>query len=842
MQNDQFSALNDLLTNLRDDSAFYYNITCWKEDLTKEPQLFDIPNHLHPALRAALAQNDIHSLYSHQVEAFKRFLAHENMIISTGTSSGKSICYQVPIINSLLEDETASALLFFPTKALTNDQLGGFANLVPPDFRSACRYAIFDGDTPQAARKAIRERANVIFTNPDMLNIGILPNHTLWESFFSHLKCVVIDEIHIYRGVFGSHIANLMRRLHRVCRFYGSGPIFVMTSATIHNPDELSKKLIGEEVSLIDQDGSPKGKRHFLVYNPPFINEELGIREGLVTTTGKFLSLLYSRSIQTLVFCRTRKFVEILKREISSVLRIPSHRIRGYRSGYLRTERREIEEGLKRGEILIGIATNALELGVDIGGVDAVLLPGYPGTIAALLQRAGRAGRKFHPSLAVFIASMNPLDQYLARNPEYLLSRNPEDALINPDNPLILLEHLQCAAAELPFDTLESFGSLGIENTGNYLDFLVENGVLHQSNGTYTWVSSDYPSQHVSLRSTASTNILLESEENGQRKVIGEIDYNSGLWMVHPGAIYLHDGETYKVETLDLEKNIAILSPSQDDYLTEPVISTDVEVLSVNKEMEFKYYRKFTGEIVVNSKVEGYKRMLWGTRDVIDQFELDLPSTSLRTVGYWITLSEDCVNQLRESGSWMSDRNDYGADWQKIRNLVRARDQFICQVCGRSESDGEHHVHHKIPFKLFADMRKANALSNLVTLCHSCHRLVESQMRVRSVIAGLKFTLESLSPLMVMCDAGDLAGFADPAAKFAEKQPSIIFYDNIPAGIGLSEHIYDRLNMLLSDAKSVIENCSCADGCPSCVGPSQDNSIGGKKETLELINLLLDQQ
>jgi DEAD/DEAH box helicase domain-containing protein len=434
---------------------------------------------------------------------------------------------------------------------------------------------------------------------------------------------------------------------------------------------------------------------------------------------------------------------------------------------------------------------------------------------------------------------MNPLDQYLAKNPDYFLLQNPEDALINPDNPLILLEHLQCAAAELPFEVDEGFGGLGGESTRVYLDFLVESGVLYRSKDNYHWISNDYPSQHVSLRNTASANILLECEENGQRRVIGEIDYNSGLWMVHPGAIYLHDGETYRVETLDLEKNIAILSPSHDDYLTEPVLSTEVEVINISQRSECEIYQKMTGEILVNSKVEGFKRLLWSTRDVIDQADLELPVTSLRTVGYWITLEEICINKMRDEGSWRSDPNDYGDDWQLIRSRVRKRDHYTCQVCGRVEIDAEHHVHHKVPYKLFSDPAIANTISNLVTLCQSCHRLVESQVRVRSAISGLRFILESLSPLMVMCDTGDLAGFADPSAKFADKKPAIIFYDNIPAGIGFSEHLYQKFDELLVNARDVIEHCECKDGCPSCVGPSLENSSGGKMVTLQLINLLL---
>jgi DEAD/DEAH box helicase domain-containing protein len=762
-------------------------------------------------------------------------------VLSTGTASGKSLCYQIPIIDRLIKQEPASALLMYPTKALTYDQLNGLRQLIPDSFRSTVIPAVYDGDTPQRERKAIRDNAKIILTNPDMLNIGILPNHAIWASFFENLRFVVIDEIHIYRGVFGSHVANVLRRLRRITQFYGSNPVYVMTSATIQNPRELGENLVGLPVECVHEDGSPKGERNFVIYNPPLINEELGIREGLMVTAEKFLAQLIQKRVQTLVFCRTRRFVEILLRETRSFLNASSSIIRGYRSGYLKTERREIEQGLKSGEIVAAIATNALELGVDIGGVDAVLLPGFPGTVAAMIQRAGRAGRKFNPSLAVFIASMNPLDQYLARNPQYLISRNPEKALINPDNPLILLEHLQCAAAELPISRAEKFGSLDAGLFNEYLDYLADNNILHQKNDRYYWVSDDYPSQHVSLRSSTSTSILLQSEVDRERTIIGEVDYNSGLWMVHPGAIYIHSGETFRVENLDLEKNIATLVPSNDDYITEPVSSVEVEVVEETHSQDFAYYWLKQGEILVRSAVKGYKRIKWQTREVIDYSELALPETTLRTVGYWMVLKNECVEKMRDSGLWMSDKNDYGPDWQRIRKAVRQRDGYCCQVCGIKEGQLEHHVHHKIPFKRFDSPEKANALENLITLCQNCHRMVESQIRVRSAISGLKYVLENLSPLLVMCDSGDLGSVVDPAAKFAANQPAILFYDAIPAGIGLAEELYKQNNALLLDARDLVKGCNCSDGCPSCVGPTLDTSAGGKQETLYLIDLLLNQ-
>lgn len=838
MQNEKSSSLDGIIQSLQKNPSFRENITYLLERQPRKPVIEELPAMLHPSLRDSLARNGITGLYSHQLRSFELYQHHQNYVIATGTSSGKSLCYQLPILDTICHEENSTALLMFPTKALANDQLNAIRALVPEEISDSCRTAIYDGDTPQRERVAIREMANVILTNPDMLNIGILPNHPLWERFFENLKFVVIDEIHIYRGVFGSHVGNLMRRLQRITSFYGSTPLFIMTSATINNPQQLSEKLVEKDVVLINEDGSPQGKKYFLVYNPPLINDELGIREGLLTTTGKFLSLLYQQNIQTLVFCRTRRFVEILLRDVKDVLQIPGEKIRGYRSGYLKTERREIENGLKTGEIIIGIATNALELGVDIGGVDSVLLPGYPGTISALIQRAGRAGRKFNPSLAVFIASMNPLDQYLTRNPEYLMSRNPEEALINPDNPLILIEHLQCAVAEIPFDESDRFGKLESGEVREYLDYLTETGVLYKKNGRYHWVSDDYPTQHVSLRNTSSTSILLRNFQGGAVRVIGDVDYNSALWMVHAGAIYIHDGETYRVDDLDLENFVATLTSCEEDYLTEPVTSAEVEIVHVDKTSDLVNYRLNHGEVIIRTTVKGYKRIEWSTRETIDYTELDLPETMLRTVGFWVVLNKDCVEKMRNSGMWRSDRNDYGPDWNSIRNLVRQRDSYTCQACGKKESVGAHHVHHKIPFRLFNSLEKANELNNLVTLCADCHSLVESQVRVRSALSGLNHILESLAPLMVMCDASDLGSFFEPAAKFADNQPAIIFYDNIPAGIGLTDNLYDRFDDLLSKSAELVKDCDCADGCPSCVGPSLEGTTGGKLETLQLIKYL----
>lgn len=841
MPNPEEYPLNSVINMLFNDSAFAENITHSYEIAQKNEIPVDYPQGFHPNLLKSLELNGINHLYSHQAEAFELARLHQNYVVSTGTSSGKSLCYQIPILNTLCYEPDSTALMMFPTKALTNDQLNNLASLIPTEMSGVIRSAIYDGDTSQQYRAEIRQKANILLTNPDMLNLGILPHHPIWERFFSHLKYVVIDEIHIYRGIFGSHVANLLRRLHRIAQFYGSSPVFILTSATIHNPREHAGRLIEKDVRLVDRDGSPQGQKTFMIYNPPLVNEEFGIREGLLTTTGKLLSVLYQKSIQTLIFCRTRRFVEILLRDSREILRIPSKKIRGYRSGYLRSERREIEIGLKSGDITIGVATNALELGVDIGGVDAVLLPGYPGTISAFIQRAGRAGRKFNPSLAIYIASMNPLDQFIARNPHYLFSRNPEEALINPDNPLILLEHLQATAAELPIKESERFGNVSPEDLHEYLEYLTQTGLLFYKNGSYHWIANDYPSQHISLRNTASGSILLRvTPLFGEVKVVGEVDFNSGLWMVHQGAIYIHDGETYRVDELDLDKKIANLSPFSGDYMTEPVLTADVEILHCDQTIDNSLFTLNHGEVIVKSKVTQYKRINWTSREVIDTTELDMPETTLRTIAVWMIVKPECVEKMRKTGFWRSDPNNYGRLWPTIRDDIRKRDDFTCQLCGTKETIGAHHVHHKVPFKSFNDPSKANVYSNLVTLCADCHSLVENQVRVRSALSGLTHLLESLAPLMVMSATGDLGSFFDPTAKFANQQPSIILYDNVPAGIGLSDYLFDHFKELLHQVSDLVNSCECSDGCPSCVGPSLETSSGGKGETIQLIQYLME--
>jgi DEAD/DEAH box helicase domain-containing protein len=838
------SALLSLIDQLEYSPEFGENIPYVSVTPAKGAKFQPFPDNLEPALIEALKRHGINRLYSHQAQAIESIERRNNIVISTGTASGKSLCYQIPILDTQLKTSAGKALLLFPTKALANDQLSALSGMCNAlaEIEPAAHIplpGVYDGDTPTHLRSSIRENATILLTNPDMLHLGILPHHTGWEKLISGLRFVVIDEVHMYRGVFGAHVANVLRRLKRICEFYGSTPQFIFTSATIANPKEHAERLVGEPVVLIDQDSSAHGKKYFIFYNPPIINEELGVRQGLITTTIQFSEMILKQQTQALLFSRSRRTVELIIHELRQLFPNKSDIIRGYRSGYLKSDRREIEQGLKSGFIRLAVATNALELGVDIGGVDIVLLAGYPGTISSTRQRAGRAGRKSNTSATLMIASSSPLDQFLCRHPDYVMERNPEMALFDPDNPLILLQHLQCAAFELPFHIGDSFGSLNASTLETFLQVLQAQGVLIQKGDRVLWASQEYPSSNISLRSTATRSISLQIESDEGQQIIGELDYASSLWMAHPGAIYLHEGDPYLVKSLDLEENIATLEAKNLPYYTESVKTQTVNIIQDLNHDVLPGYDIHFSEVEVSTQVTGFKKIDWSTREILSIESLEMPVTVLRTYGFWIAIKPEIVEKMRQIKMWSSDPNDYGPSWEKQRNLARQRDQYRCCLCGLPEGDKPHHVHHKIPFRLFSDARIANELSNLVTLCPNCHHLVELNVKIRSAISGLNYALFHLAPLQVMCDENDLGSYADPLAEFAEKQPVILIYDAIPAGMGLTQSLYEQHLALLNNANDLIAHCECEDGCPSCVGPISETGIGGKKETKALLSLLL---
>ena len=822
------------------------NLTAWKIQPARPPTLAPLPEDVPPALRSALKAHGIVSLYSHQAVAWHTARQDRNLVLATGTASGKSLAYNLPVLSKMVEDPSARAIYLFPTKALTQDQLHQLQPLSAP--AAEVRAAIYDGDTRQTDRQAIRLRARLILTNPDMLHTGILPHHAGWADLFENLRFVVIDEMHTYRGVFGSHVANVIRRLKRLAASYGSKPQFLLSSATIGNPQQLAEDLIEEDVVLIDDDGSGRGERHFLIYNPPVVNRELGLRKSAILEGVRLARDVLDEGLQGVVFARTRRTVEIMLTYLQAPQAGSSahadqpgrkDQIRGYRSGYLPSQRRSIEQGLQDGSVRLAVATNALELGVDIGGLGSAILTGFPGSIASTRQQAGRAGRGMDAAVAMMIASPNPLDQYLAHHPEYFFGTSPERGLINPNHVLILLEHLRCAAFERPFGTEEGFGRLSHETIAEFLDLLVSAGELHVSHARYYWMADQYPAAGISLRSASPKTVVLQAAAgDGKPTTIGTVEAESAPWMVHPGAVYLHEAQQYYVQELDLEKAVAQLVPVALDYYTEPQRRTEVGILSTQAETGVAGGSKAHGELQVTTQVVGFRKMRWFTHENMGEAPLDLPPAELQTTGYWLSLSTATVDRLREAGAWTNDPNDYGTEWERIRRQVRERDAHVCQVCGSRELGRPHDVHHKVPFRRFTSADEANRLENLITICPTCHAKVELNQRVRSGLAGLAFVLGHLAPLFLMCDPGDLGIHVEPGQAI-NGHPTVVLYDSTPGGIGLSQALYEVHDELIRDALETVDRCQCVDGCPSCVGPGGENGLGGRPETRAILQELV---
>ena len=851
--------LRSLLAHWRAEPSIAENLTAWEEIPARPAQNIPFPVDLHPALVQALTHQGISSLYTHQASSWQHARLGRHVLVTAGTASGKSLCYNLPILDGLLREPETRALYLFPTKALAQDQLAALQRLLNPlELAMQPALAIYDGDTPPRHRPAIRSSAPLVLTNPDMLHLGILPHHTDWAGFFRALRYVVLDETHVYRGVFGSHLANVLRRLRRLAKFYGAQLQFFLTSATLANPQEFAGRLVEEPVALVDEDGAGHGPKSFLIYNPPLIDPQLGLRRSALQESVRLVDDLMTYQVQTIVFGRSRRSVELIlsylrdKTNSSSYIVEPSEQIRGYRSGYLPAQRRDIERGLRQGEVRAVVATNALELGIDIGGMGATVLVGYPGTIAATRQQAGRAGRGLEASLALLVATADPIDQYLAAHPAYIFEGSVEHALINPDNLLVLLEHIRCAAFELPFRSGEAFGSVGAHQVGEILDFLAQQGTLHLSSDRYFWMADKYPAEAVSLRSISGEPILLQMWEDDRPITIGLVDRGSAYRLVHPQAIYLHEARTYLVEELNLENNTALLTPVSSDYYTEPRNETSVSLVEKHDEQPVLGASKAHGELLVTSRVTSFQKIRWYTHEVLGGQPLDLPPGELLTSGYWFALNESVVEHLRESGVWRNDPNEYGPGWDQIRERVRQRDGYCCQICSAPEQGRAHDVHHKLPFRLFASAEHANQLDNLITLCPACHRRVEAAVRVRSGLAGLAYALGNLAPFFLMCDTGDLGVHSDPQLDFAEGKPAIILYDQAPGGIGLSQPLFELHDELLGRAMELISTCACNDGCPSCIGPGgQGLAInrtgyevvyGGKRETLALLEVLTSRE
>ena len=611
----------------------------------KPAEFVEFPEAIDERLQNVLRGRGIERLYSHQAEALAHAHSGRNTVIVTPTASGKTLCYNLPILNHLIRDKDARALYLFPTKALAEDQLDELHGLIEAMGSDLCAYT-YDGDTPQDARRAIRQRANIALTNPDMLHAGILPHHTKWAKLFENLQFIVIDELHYYRGVYGSHLANIIRRVSRLCEFYGSKPRIIACSATIANPKELAETLTERPFEVVDRNGAPSGEKIFVCYNPPVVNRQLGIRRSYINETRRIAMELLDHGQQTLVFANSRLATEILVTYLKDAYdngRIPSESVRGYRGGYLPRERREIEARLRSGDIRAVVATNALELGIDVGSLDAVVMAGYPGTIASTWQRAGRAGRRGTPALAIMVASSAPVDQYVVEHPDYLFESAPEHAHVNPDNLEILLNHLKCAAFELPLRDGEQFGR---HDVTEFCQFLSESGLLHPSAGCWHWTSDAYPADAVSLRSVSSDNFVV-IDITGESRIIGEVSFTAALTTLHEKAIYLHEAKQFHVERFDYKERKAYVKRVDCDYFTDAIDYTQVRVLAeFEKEGVASGADRAHGDVRLNRQIVGFKKIRFYTLENVGAGKLSMPEQEMHTTAFWLHFTAEFLAKL----------------------------------------------------------------------------------------------------------------------------------------------------------------------------------------------------
>jgi DEAD/DEAH box helicase domain-containing protein len=733
------------------------------------------------ALSEAYRAKGIQELYSHQAATAQLVRDGKNVVVVTPTASGKTLCYNLPVLNAVLENPDTRALYLFPTKALAQDQLAELHDLAT---RLHDSFGVFtyDGDTPSDARKAIRERGHIVLTNPDMLHTGILPHHTKWMRLFENLRYIVLDELHTYRGVFGSHLANVLRRLKRVAKFYGSDPQFICCSATIANPGELASQLIEKEVAVVEENGAPAGEKVFVFYNPPMVNRNLGIRRSYINEATRVAKETLARKLQTIVFANSRLHTEVLLTYLQQANPPkPGHPepVRGYRGGYLPGERREIERGLRDRRILGVVATNALELGIDVGSLDACVMAGYPGSIASTWQRAGRAGRRSGSSCAVFVASSAPLDQFIVQHPDYFFGSSPEQAHVQPDNIEILVNHLKCAAFELPISPEERFGNVDLSQL---CERLGEAGFLHQSGGDWYWIDEAYPADTISLRSVTSDNFVIidtTREDGGKPEVIGEVDFSSALTTVHPKAIYIHQGQQYHVERLDFDKGKAYVKPVNVDYFTDAIRYTQVRVLEVAEEETIASPGvRAHGDVLVRSQVVGFKKIKFFTNENVGSGRLELPENEMHTTSFWITLRHRLLAELPFS---LSERQS------GIFGLLYA-------------------------------------LRSMATLLMMCDR------RDLGTAVGER-------PLSAASEI-DWEDFTAPTNTSEAKEffePNLYIYDAYPGGIGFSDPLYRICNVLLERTRELIMACPCENGCPSCVGPAGDGSERTKEVALRIL-------
>jgi len=712
----------------------------------------EVPGGLHPTVRSALDRQGIAQLYSHQAEAIAHVRQGRSVVIVTGTASGKTLCYHIPVVEASLADRMATALFLYPTKALAQDQLRGIGTFSDPAGGADFLAGTYDGDTPQTLRRKLRNAGQFILTNPDMLHQGILPHHARWNRFFTHLKYVIVDEVHAYRGVFGSHLANVIRRLGRVCRHYGSAPQFICCSATIANPRQHAERITGRSMAVVTHDGSPRGPKRFVLWNPPPLKTAARGREGDWRAGGdrrspmweavRLMATLVTEGVQTIAFTRTRLGAELIYKNVRETLRPASRKlaasVRAYRGGYLPEERREIERQLVEREILGVASTNALELGIDIGSLDACIIVGYPGTVASLWQQAGRAGRGLDESMVFLIGLNSPTDQYLMTHCRYLFDQSPEQAVVDPDNPHIAVDHIRCAAYELPLrsDEAELFGPYAEV----VLELLAEDQAVRQIDGQWYWSCSDYPAARVNLRNIAGAVYTIQDESAGER-VIGTMDEVSALSQLHDHAVYLHGGDTYFVNKLDLTEKVAFVERRDLDYYTQSVQSSQIRIDEADEppeEAQLGGARLGYGEVTVTTTIPMFRKIRFHSRDSLGFEQLELPSQTLETVAMWLSPSERIAERMLDEG------------------LV-----------------------------------------------------------VGEGLIGIANVLVEVVQLFVMCDAQDVGTTVDAGSLGRD---ALFLYDRYPGGMGYARRCLECVGDVLRTVADVVGDCSCEDGCPSCVG------------------------
>ncbi|MEW8507861.1 MAG: DEAD/DEAH box helicase [Candidatus Thiodiazotropha sp.] len=748
-----------------------------------------LPGDLHPRLRQALRQRGIERLYSHQAAAWRSVREGRHTVIVTPTASGKTLCYNLPVLQEALQARS-KALYLFPTKALAQDQVAELTELNQAA-ELGVRAFTFDGDTPGDARMAVRTRGDIVVSNPDMLHQGILPHHTKWAQFFESLSYVVIDEMHSYRGVFGSHVANVMRRLRRICRFYGSDPLFILCSATIANPQQLAAQLIDEKVEAITESGAPRGAKHLLLWNPPVVNPDLGIRASARSQTTRITKLALAQGLKSIVFAQSRLMVEVLTKYLKECFdrdpRRPA-RVAAYRGGYLPSERRDMERRLREGRLDCVVSTSALELGVDIGALDLCVLNGYPGTIAATWQRLGRAGRRQRAALGILVANSLPLDQYIIRNPDFFLGASPEQARIDADQLLILLDHVRCAAFELPFKDGEQFGK---EPLSELLAYLEEHGILHREGGEWHWMSDSYPASSVSLRSVAEGNFVVVDTTGGDKRVIAEVDYSSAAMTIHEGAIYMVQSAPYQVERLDWEGRKAFVTSTRADYYTDAIDYTRLKILETFEEHKCSRHAVARGEVHLVKRITGYKKIRYYSHENVGYGKIALPDQEMHTSAVWWQLNPKAMEQAFSTRQTALD-GFLGASHAMhivatVRMLSEPRD------IGKAVGDGN--------ARWFATV----------------DALGRGELRSNEE--------ETVDPECLQ--------------RFT---PTLFLYDNYPGGIGLSAPLCEIRDTIVAEAGQLVAACGCSLGCPGCIGPilASDETRGysPKEAALRVLALL----